>query len=226
MKFICINLKRRTDRRDKMINIFGDNKIPMEYMDAVDGLKLRPDKELLTLFKYNDFGFQRGIIGCALSHINIWQRLIKDDMNDYYLVLEDDIEIANDFMDKIQRIEQQMKKDNLNIVYIGDSSKSDNRNLVFDMKDMTLEPLPITNWHGGTYGYVISKECAKDLLDAVQHHSVHRAIDYFMVDVFYHLDYHLRGKMKVINQPLVYTQTALLNNEVDSDIQREKSTLI
>ena len=63
-----------------------------EFIRAVDGSLLKPTEELAELFRGNDFGSRRGFVGCALTHMNLWKRLMDDKEHDFYLIIEDDVE--------------------------------------------------------------------------------------------------------------------------------------
>lgn len=67
------------------------------FVDAVDGKALNASSELFLLFERNDFNFNKGVIGCALSHIHLWNKLINDKENDFYIILEDDITFCDNF---------------------------------------------------------------------------------------------------------------------------------
>ena len=45
----------------------------------------------------NDFNYKKGVMGCALSHIHLWNNLINDKDNDFYVIFEDDIVFCNNF---------------------------------------------------------------------------------------------------------------------------------
>ena len=79
----------------------GINYNEYEFIKAVDGQFLTPTQELFDLFKGNDFGSRKGVIGCALSHYNLWKQLLDDKKNDYYLIMEDDFSLCTNFKDKL-----------------------------------------------------------------------------------------------------------------------------
>ena len=101
-KIKIINLKRRVDRKEAMIKKLKENNIQQyNFIEAVDGIQLNPTKELNDLFKGNDFDSRRGFIGCALTHYNLFLSLLQDTRNDYYIIMEDDINFCKDFDKKI-----------------------------------------------------------------------------------------------------------------------------
>lgn len=92
-----VNLKRRTDRKERTENLFKNENVKnYEFVEAIDGKELVATRYIIDLFKGNNFGYKRGAVGCALSHYNLWKRL-TDDSLDYYCIFEDDIELATNF---------------------------------------------------------------------------------------------------------------------------------
>ena len=103
LKIICINLKRREDRRESMIEKFEAEGITnYEFFEAVDGSAIDPNDERINIFKHSETCMleRRGALGCALSHYLVWKKLLDDSAHDRYLVLEDDINFGeSDLMD-------------------------------------------------------------------------------------------------------------------------------
>ena len=99
MKNIVINLERRPDRKKNIEKLFSE--IEYNFYSAIDGKKLKGTPEIYNLFKGNDFKWRRGVIGCALSHYNIWNSLSKDENFESYCIFEDDITLSNNFSQEI-----------------------------------------------------------------------------------------------------------------------------
>ena len=57
------------------------------------------------LFDGNDFGNRAGVIGCALTHLKLWNELVADETNNYYLIFEDDITLTkNKFNERLNEL--------------------------------------------------------------------------------------------------------------------------
>ena len=56
-------------------------------------------------FEKNEFNYRKGVIGCALSHYNLWKMLLNDFNNNYYCIFEDDIIFIDNFKEKLERKE-------------------------------------------------------------------------------------------------------------------------
>jgi hypothetical protein len=92
-----VNMERRPDRRQEMTDRLKDIDIKYEFYTAVDGMQLKATQEIYDLFAGNEFGNRRGVIGCALTHMRLWQQLLNDPDYDTYLIIEDDTTFAPNF---------------------------------------------------------------------------------------------------------------------------------
>jgi GR25 family glycosyltransferase involved in LPS biosynthesis len=90
----CINLERRHDRREKIIQEFhNENVTNVEIWRATDGRADAPEGIRLTKPEY----------GCADSHIRLWKDMV-DKGYKTALVFEDDAEILPGFNFKLEKI--------------------------------------------------------------------------------------------------------------------------
>ena len=178
-----INLKRREDRKNSMIEQFERENIKStqyEFIEAVDGYTLKETEELRLLFDGNNFNYRKSVIGCALSHLKIYDNLISDEKNDYYIVLEDDVELENEFKKKLNEITSIFVKQDIEHLALALSlannesdilSKSSNEDSIqFFKKDV------YKLWNIG-FAYIISKNAAKKIIDFINNCSIKCAID-------------------------------------------------
>ena len=107
-KTFVINLEHRINRRIRVDKVINENNIDtcnLNYYKAIDGKKIKRTEEITQLFKENDFGWRRGMIGCALSHYNLWKELETSDELDFLVILEDDIKTCkNNFNSKFTNL--------------------------------------------------------------------------------------------------------------------------
>jgi len=214
-----VNLHRREDRKNQMTQTLKEINISeqdFEFVKAVDGTKIKPSLELYNLFKNNDFGSRRGVIGCALSHYYLWKELLKDNDNNFYLILEDDIRFCKNFKAKIDNIVKEMK--NKDVVFFGYSIFKKSRDSVRNIYDIESDNINIcildkTYYIGGTFAYIINKKGAEKLVNHIEINGIKHGIDYLM---------------KEYNELNCYeTQPHLVfsefheNENVDTDIQRD-----
>ena len=99
-KIYVINLKRRKDRKEKLIK---DNpEIDFTFIEAIDGKKITKEQlietgQLNPLF-YDPTGMvTMGIFACALSHKKAWDQALEDGV-ETALFLEDDINFKVPFI--------------------------------------------------------------------------------------------------------------------------------
>lgn len=98
-----INLERRIDRRDKMILEMEKAEIKnYNFFKAVDGNTLESSDQLIEMFNGNNFDFRTGIMGCALSHIRLYEQLLSSKY-DIYLILEDDVTLCQNFRVQLEQ---------------------------------------------------------------------------------------------------------------------------
>ena len=108
IKAYVINLGYRIDRKLNFINSYNLNNINFEIIKAIDKKTLIPkillnnnilgkigyDNLSLSIRK-NHYEFNNlGAVGCYLSHIKVWKKILKDNVK-YGIVYEDDVEFNN-----------------------------------------------------------------------------------------------------------------------------------
>jgi FkbM family methyltransferase len=215
-KIKIINLNRRPDRKKKIINemkLKGVKKY--EFVEAIDGKKIKPSTFIKNLFKENNFNYRKGVIGCALSHYSLWHNLLNDNDNNYYVILEDDVSIVENFDEKIQTCIDIIHKNDIEYALIGGfyiyNKYSNNTNISFDK---IIDPI----CHG-TYGYIISRSACSKLINNIQQNGIKYAIDYSLI-------YTNCLDMYKINNYIVISEAYQLHNNMDTDIQTDYDSFI
>jgi FkbM family methyltransferase len=190
-KFIkIINLERRPDRKAATIekmDIVGISSSDYEFINGVDGLKLRSTLELKKLFEGNDFGSRRGFIGCAMSHYNLWKQLLEDDKNEYYVIMEDDFTFCPNFKTRYTKLLDSGVFKQCDVLFLGYHMFELERNKVlnvynnFDNVDVTVvKPLNKQLFVGATHCYTINKTGARKMIDYIAVNGIKHGIDYVM----------------------------------------------
>jgi GR25 family glycosyltransferase involved in LPS biosynthesis len=102
MEKYVINLERRTDRLTSI-------NLPFEYnvFKATDGKETYPDHKVK----------HQGFLGCLDSHRRLFQ-MAKDNNIETLLVMEDDIEVDQNFNDKLQVVLSELPED-WDLLYLG-----------------------------------------------------------------------------------------------------------
>jgi len=206
-----INLERRHDRKKKMIERFGENNITnYAFFKACDGATIIPTHALKKIFEGNDFNNNPGAIGCAMSHLTLWKQLLQDVNNDFYLILEDDIEFADDYSKKFTQICEFEQKD---IIFLGYSMMEAERNKI-DISGSTIQlnKLNKTRYIGGFFSYLINKKGAQKLVDYTDKNGIKHGIDY-LIKIIDGLDCY------EVSPQLTFTKWNEGNITIDTDIQ-------
>jgi len=211
-----INLDRRPDRWEK----FQKNRIGFNYtrFSAVDGNKLKPNEQLSRIFDGNDYKMRTGMVGCAMSHISILVDLINGD-SEFNIVLEDDIEIAPCFSDKLRYVLSAVNND-WDLIFLGHHYYPE-----FKIDPILCEKdkVPtVEKWNrikslkesiGGTGGYIVSKKGAEKLLNYINDHGMINCIDTMMQKAIPCMNTYY------CTPHLVHSECFYGDNKVDSDIQ-------
>jgi GR25 family glycosyltransferase involved in LPS biosynthesis len=168
-----INLDRRPDRRDNIEKLIKHHKLNdiTERVPAVDGSKLNLNNISNTIISKkgidnaNNLTMRTGVpmtpgaIGCALSHRNVWSKIVDNKIN-AALIMEDDIKINNNFMNDIEKYSKDLPP-SYDIIFIGYHPASikyvEKSNF---LRNVFLKSKKVY----GLFGYVVTLEGAKKLL--------------------------------------------------------------
>ncbi len=213
-----INLARRPDRRTGMRGELSKQAIPeseYQFTEAVDGTTLLPNESIINMFKGNDFGDRRAFIGCALSHYNLWTKLLADKSNDYYVIFEDDVKLTDAFKDTFKKLKVEKTWD---FLYLGYSCRNDEYR---DAKlDAQIVPVNMEQYVGGFFGYIITKQGAQKMVDYIKANGIKHGIDYLPkkeADTFTCMS---------LQPHIVRTEwVRSADSTVDSDIQKDYARL-
>ena len=188
-KIIVINLKHRTDRKQNVLNEFKkygfDTSENIQFFDAIYGKELSLNLEIVNLFNGNDFGNRKGVIGCALSHYELWLNLLKEKETDYYLIFEDDFQLNNNFINGWNFIKNNINLNEHDVLYMGyhkdvghhyhniDQNNDFDANFIFKYINRQI-------YVGGFFSYIITKNGALKMLKFIEHKAIVHGIDYLM----------------------------------------------
>lgn len=214
-----VNLDRRPDRKELFEKTMIDISLPMTRYSAVDGYQLEMTPQMYHLFDKNDYNYRKGIVGCALSHINIWIKHYYDEISnqrDYLMVMEDDLYFpkkgGQGFEDKIEASLEYMENNNLDLLFIqytpiNPSSQNQEQELKYHHVNAAQA---IQFSYGGTGCYIITKKGIKKMLDFINENGMTNAIDTVM-----------QKSANVLNVAYLEPLLAVLdmNKEGDTDIQ-------
>lgn len=215
-----INLQRRKDRRQAMETLLKG--VVYQFKDAVDGRLLKSNDPRLYSFIGNDFNNNPGTIGCAITHIELWQDLMEETSTNYYIIMEDDITLRSDWYDQLTTIKETMN--NTDIMMLGYSMFADVREKFQDdynnNRSIDIYELKEDNYIGGFFCYSINKSGAQKILQSLSVTGIKHGIDYLVAKKINGLT------KKEIRPQLAFTEWNEGGKEIDTDIQNSCERLV
>ncbi|XP_056108269.1 procollagen galactosyltransferase 1 [Rhinichthys klamathensis goyatoka] len=167
-----INLKRRDDRRERMLRALREQEIDCKIIAAVDGKAMNESEinamgiHMLPGYSdpYHGRPLTRGELGCFLSHYNIWKEIVDRGLKTS-LVLEDDLRFEIFFKRRLQNLMSEVESKGLDwdLIYIGRKRMQVDRPEKAVPKIRNLVEADYSYW---TLGYMMSLQGAKKLLKA------------------------------------------------------------
>ena len=177
-----INLDRRGDRMDRLYATTPDLKDRATRFSAIEGKKLELTPTLARLFRPHDFMWKKAIMGCALSHLSLWWKLVNEHQEvNTFLILEDDVKLKPEWEDKWKAAQPHLPED-WDIIYLG-GILPPNRAAFEHSKERVNEHFsrvaensifgqspPNRYFHWCAYAYVLSRRGAQKVLEVMAGH--------------------------------------------------------
>ena len=157
MKLFVINLKRATDRRNRITNLCKNLKLDFEIFTAIDGRELDEDFIRSNVYDYKNCFLTRGEMGCALSHIGVYREIINRRLP-YALIIEDDAVLDSRTVDFMSAFEKKPK--NGIFLLTGDVEYAKNKK----RKIGEFNVFPVSKAVRAT-GYIITLKTAQKMID-------------------------------------------------------------
>lgn len=170
MKTFIINLKQHTQRKTHMKTLCDSTGFDYEFVDAIYGKELKDiDKYIKNQEKTIEHihrEMSNGEIGCILSHQNIYNKIIQNNIP-YALVLEDDIDFDLNITEILEKIcFENLEFDTILLGYHGTNSREQlslNKSFIKSIKDH-IKLYKLNEIAYGAYGYIISLQGASKIL--------------------------------------------------------------
>jgi len=157
-----ISLEHRYDRRKHIVKEINDNGIRFKFFTATDGERLtKADLKYIT--KRSKTNLSKGSIGCAISHIKIWESISTQDSNNIFLILEDDVILLPNFVTKFKILLSELPV-NFDLIYIGGFNNR-GRDIQYFVNKYLFKSY---NPRRGFYSYIINPKSAKKLIDLIK----------------------------------------------------------
>ena len=179
---VVINLDRRADRLASFMKANPDIAERVHRVSAFDGSKLKLGPKVARLFAPHDFKWKKPVMGCALSHLEVWMKLANErpEINSY-LILEDDARLQPGWRDKWEKIQAHdcMPVD-WDVMYLGGILPPNKEGFstvieqvnkyVGRIKEHQLfgQASPTRYMHFCAYAYVLSRRGAEKILEVLK----------------------------------------------------------
>lgn len=242
---IIINLRKRKDRMLKIMREMKKHNIKTyKRYDAIDGDLYNgyEQEHIQKLFDFNDYSMRAGMVGCALSHLDIWTKFFVNESSfvqkfnlkssEYMLVMEDDLKLRDNFNVSLNNIIEYFsnKQKEWDIIFIGHHIRENNiikdvtyGNSVIEKSDdefIKCDSKEAMNYsYGGTGAYLISKIGCGKIINFIMNRTFTNCVDTMM---------QLSGddlNLYYTKKHLIFTDCFTKNRNVDSDIQRNFKSL-
>lgn len=151
-KIYVINLKKNKDRLKQFIEDSNKAFVKVDRFEAIYGKELPNDHP--DIFKYftKDNKLAPGQIGCALSHIKIWEDAIKNNYKNI-IVFEDDALIPEDFWKKCDESFSALQE-NWDMLLLG----------CYPQCNLDKDNKVLGYGNDGTHAYILSNNLIKKIL--------------------------------------------------------------
>jgi glycosyl transferase family 25 len=178
-----INMDKDKQRLELITKECQKFNIKFERFTGIDATMLTKKEKSKYITDYCNNFCPNSIIGCAISHIKIYEDIINKGYKNA-LILEDDIYIDDDFYDILNKAFEELP-DNYDILYLGFLNFINYKENNNKFKNIYIPKIPL-----GTHAYIISNKGCKKLFK------------YLTKNIFFHIDWIINFNMNKLN---VYT---------------------
>lgn len=155
-----ISLNFRSDRRTSIKAQFSATTLNFSFVDAelFDNSKNSQKYFSTKSLRYLSYG----AMGCALSHIKLWEEIASDDQDKYHLIFEDDVIIDSSFQNSLIHLLKTYPSD-ADIFFLGTRNERP-RDILFLSHFNYCRSF---NCRLGAFAYIISGKSAKKILNTI-----------------------------------------------------------
>jgi GR25 family glycosyltransferase involved in LPS biosynthesis len=175
-----INLERRADRMERFQKNHEGWAQNVRKFNAYDGRSITLTPALARLFRPHDFGWKKAILGCALSHLELWLSLITDTADiGSYLIMEDDVKFKEGWQQRWNEAAAHAP-DDWDVIYLGGilppnrdgfERVKEKVNPYFSrvaLNQVFGQQVPSRYFHFCNYSYILSRKGAQKIIDTLK----------------------------------------------------------
>ena len=160
MKTYIISLKNSESRRCSISAQASEHQLDYEFIDAVNGREI-PANVLGFLRKKESYAITPGEIGCAMSHLLAYEKLLHS-ADEHALILEDDVIIPGDINERLAWLATHISRDKPYVCLLSKVNQYSKKPLkVLAEKDALHQVYNATFAHA----YVINRKAAQNLME-------------------------------------------------------------
>ena len=176
LNILVINLKSSSERRAGISKQLDSLDIPYEFLEATEGSVLTDewiennigDRLKNTYYKNLHYSVNKNALACADSHRRA-QLIASNFESGYTLILEDDVELSNDFKNKITNIVNLMQEHSLHVAFPGYNLAKDScekkLGINSDGFGFSFFKYPVDGHISGAYSYIVDCIGARMIVD-------------------------------------------------------------
>lgn len=162
LHFKVINLQFRVDRKLNIISLMKCHDFNFEFFNATNGFDIgESDFSYITDRTKNNLS--KGSIGCAISHIKLWEDIAQKKAEDVFVIFEDDIILPDDFRPRFFQLIKHLPFD-FDILFLG-SGSTRGRDIKYFVNETIFKSF---NPRRGLYAYLLRPESAKKLINLIK----------------------------------------------------------
>lgn len=213
-----VSLAKDKKRRAYITKELAKHKLNYRFIDAIDGSLLKDDYISKVYSKAKAIEqagvpLTKGEIGCALSHISIWQKMVSENI-EKAIIFEDDIILSDVFLQVINNINDAAPK-NWELILFGHNNNENGIDSICQLSiskysglvDFYIKkPMVIASC---TFAYMVNKQGAKLLIEKTD--KLYKPIDYYT------------GDYKLINLYTISPMCVKVDFSLQSALKQERS---
>jgi len=174
-----INLERRTDRLERFYKNHPELKGRVETYKAFDGRSSTLTPDIAALFQPNDFFWKKAVMGCALSHLGLWWKLLNENPDiENYLIFEDDAKLQTGWAETLEKSIPHIPGD-YDVLYLGGILPPNRAVFEKVLQPVTKyyskirpnqifgQQVPTPYFHSCAYAYVLSRRGAQKIIESM-----------------------------------------------------------
>ena len=186
-----VNLAHREDRLLKFKQSHLGLASTVKVFPAVYGRDIKMTREIAHLFRHNDFKWKKSVMGCALSHYQIWKTMLEQNLG-CCLVLEDDVMFSSDYANKWNQMVSELPAD-ADFIFLGGVlppnkpalpmvTEPVNKSFAKVKKHNLFGGEPRRYFHFCTYSYAVTRAGAAKLCALIAERGIFTSIDHMIVN--------------------------------------------